>query len=102
MHCRYRIYLGHEIKGTTRTVDVAQATEIVARDFPSGFTTYDAKGRWVGPDGRIVSEPTTVFEILDHEGKASRVRDLAARLKIVFGQDSVLVTGETLPIVDFI
>jgi hypothetical protein len=107
---RFRIYLGHEIrpdkaKFPGESVDVARAAEIVADSYPNGFTMMSALGRWKGPDGRIVAEPSTVFEILAPNAtglESAQVRSLALTLRTEFRQDSVLVTAEPVPVVDFV
>lgn len=97
---RYRVYLGHEIKGGG-SVNVDVAVGIVADRFPDGFTVYNAHGAWKrGAD--TIRERSSVFEILGTQGDATKVRALALALKTAFRQDSVLVTADSLPVVVFV
>src|ERR1041385_7432391 len=43
--------------------------------FPGGFTVEDAKGRWRGPDGKIVSERSKVL-ILYRDGSEQNLRKI--------------------------
>ncbi len=97
---RFRLYLGHNVKGVPNQVDTSAAFRIVADAFPAGFTSYLARGHWQGG-----SELSTVFEIIlrnETGAESYNVRRLAERLRNEFAQESVLMTAEPLPDVEFV
>lgn len=67
---------------------------MVGDSFPDGFTVYDAKGSWRGPDGRTVSEDTIIVEIVASPDDAEEVRYLARWYAWANGQDAVMVMAE--------
>ena len=71
----------------TRFLDV----EVTPR-FPDGLTVYDAQGRWRGPDGRIVREPSKAVLIVTHGGAEDQAKLEAVRAayRRLYDQDSVL------------
>ena len=98
-YIRFRLYLGHNIGAQKNAVDIVKASRIVSDTFP-GFTSYAAAGHWQGN-----VEASTVFEILlpNRTGlETVHVRDVAQRLKVAFSQESVLMTAEPVPMVEFL
>lgn len=71
----------------TRFLDV----EVTPR-FPDGLTVYDAQGRWRGPDGHIVREPSKAVLIVTRGGAEDRAKLEAVRAayRRLYAQDSVL------------
>lgn len=89
---RFRLYLG-----SPHNRD--RAARIVAQRF-EGFTMIAAEGYW-----REQTETTTVFEILTplRDGLEQWNAELTARdLAREFGQESVLLTAEPLPVMQFV
>jgi hypothetical protein len=67
-------------------------SEVLSPAFPRGYTVLDAAGHWRGADGAVVSESSRLV-ILVHGNDAaseSAVRDLVARYRSMFHQESVL------------
>jgi uncharacterized protein DUF3574 len=89
---RHRVYLGSPHVQS-------DAAAIVARSF-DGFTILEGVGYWRGQ-----RELVTVFEILAPNAtglETLKVQDLAQKLARAFGQESVLLTAEPVPVVDFV
>lgn len=108
---RVRLYFGTEVpphnqdryqKRALGAFDRSHLLAVVAREFPAGFTVYNATGQWSGPDGRTIAEDTLVVEVLGDDTIVDRARYLARWHKQANGQDSVLLTVETLSSVEFL
>lgn len=89
---RVRIYLGCENPMNLDAFAVKKtAQNIVSKDFP-GFTMYYGKGVW-----NNMEEAVIIFEILtDDIADVAKAKDVAARLKKYFFQESVLLTVDTV------
>lgn len=87
-----RIYLGCENPMKLDAFAVKKtAQNIVSKDF-SGFTMYYGKGVW-----KNMEEAVIIFEILtDDIADVAKAKDVAARLKKHFLQESVLLTVDTV------
>jgi hypothetical protein len=93
-----RLYFGRSLAGGT-AVDPAAwagflAAEVTPR-FPDGLTVLDGRGQWRAPGaGQVVSEPSTVVEIVAEDSAATRARleAIRAAYRRQFGQDSVGLT----------
>ena len=96
------LFFGRKIKGGGFVTDAEWAkfaAEIVTRNFPDGFTAFDADGQWRNPQtGQTAHDPTKVLLVA-----AKRSADLAGRLQTVidaykarFNQQSVgIVTRDS-------
>jgi hypothetical protein len=67
-------------------------TGVLLRAFPHGYTVLDATGRWRGADGVTVGEASRVVIVVhaDDGTGESTVRDVVARYRSAFRQESVL------------
>jgi len=67
-------------------------TDVLLRAFPRGYTVLDATGRWRGADGATIGEASRVVIIVHADDSASEatVRDVVARYRTTFRQESVL------------
>lgn len=66
--------------------------DVIAHEFPQGFTVLDSHGAWRGEDGRTVHEPGHVV-VLDHADDAASdaaVRRIVERYRTQFRQEAVL------------
>lgn len=70
----------------------AFADTVIAKTFTEGSTLIDARGQWLGQDGKLVSEPSKVLIIVsklnaEHSKQIELVRE---KYKKYFQQESVL------------
>lgn len=67
-------------------------TEVTPR-FREGLTVFDARGQYLGQDGKLVREPSKVLLVLHPDGAEHRARAeaIAAAYKKRFKQESVLI-----------
>lgn len=67
-------------------------TDVLLPAFPRGYTVLDANGRWRGSDGATIGEASRVVVIVhaDDSASESTVRDVVARYRSAFRQESVL------------
>jgi hypothetical protein len=66
--------------------------DVLAPAFPRGYSVLDASGHWRGADGQALAERSRVVIIVhaDDAAAAATVRDVAARYRSLFRQESVL------------
>ena len=90
----FRIYCGLDTKGQLHPEIARQTAERLAlRFFPMGHTLIEAQGRWEGPQGFPVTEPTLIIEVLTStEDEVKKVWELAGAYKEQAFQESVMVT----------
>lgn len=67
-------------------------TDVLLRAFPRGYTVLDATGHWRGADGAMIGEASRVVVIVhaDDSTTEATVRDVVARYRATFRQESVL------------
>lgn len=92
---RDTLYFGRSIPGGGEVDDAAwQAFEAATLlpAFPRGYTVLDADGRWRGDDGATIGEESRLVVIVHADDGTSdaKVREVAARYRSRFRQDSVL------------
>lgn len=99
-----RLYFGRDIPGGGGTVSdsawSAFLREVVTPRFPTGLTVYRAEGQWREDDGRIVSEPSFVLEVIHPSNPAieAALRDIAEDYKRRFRQEAVMrITSPARP-----
>jgi hypothetical protein len=94
------LYFGRDIAGHGMVTDAQWArfaAEVIGRQFPDGFTVFDASGQWRNPaTGAVGSEPTKVVQIalpLSVDPRAG-IAAIAASYKQQYQQLAVgVVTG---------
>ena len=92
---RDTLYMGASIPGGGE-VDVGAwrqfENDTLAPAFPQGYTVIDANGVWRGDDGKVTRETSRVVVIVhvDTPEWAARLRDVTARYRERFQQESVL------------
>jgi len=66
--------------------------DVLAPAFPRGYSVLQASGRWRGADGRALAERSRIVIVVhaDDAAAATAVRDIAARYRALFRQESVL------------
>jgi hypothetical protein len=90
-----RLYFGRDIPGGGRVSDEEWSTflrEVVTPRFPDGLTIVRAEGQWRDGQGRIITEPSTVVELM-HPASAqadAAVEAIAAEYKRRFRQEAVM------------
>ncbi len=90
-----QLFFGRNIPGRAPLTDVEWsefAAEVVSREFPDGFTTLDAEGRWRdAQSGTIIREPTKVLWVAIDPGSSpgSRLDSVMAAYRQRFNQVSV-------------
>lgn len=76
------------------TLTPAEVDAFLAREAGprlQGWTLLEARGRWTGPDGGVVDEPTSVLLLLHPPGSNEAALEAIRRAYVrEFGQDSVL------------
>ena len=92
---RDTLYFGRSIPGGGEVdADAWRQFEadVLLRAFPRGYTVVDATGRWRGADGATIGEASRVVIIVHADDSASEatVRDVVARYRATFRQESVL------------
>ena len=93
-------YFGRAIKGRQPLTDrewTTFAAEILSRNFPEGFTSYDGDGQWRNPrTGQIVRERSKIVmaAVLDDGSLGARVDAVSRAYRERFHQESVGVTTE--------
>lgn len=92
---RDTLYLGRSIPGGGEVDAEAWRqfeADVLLGAFPRGYTVLDATGRWRGADGALVGEASRVVIIVHADDSASEatVRDVVARYRSTFRQESVL------------
>lgn len=58
-----------------------------------GFTMVRGEGGWIDPSGRTVTEPCIVFTV--HTDAAQDYRATARELRLIFRQDTVMLTVQS-------
>ncbi len=96
----YRIFCGQAMENGAREVSPQEwerfCDEVVAPEFPDGFTVCDASGRWL-QEGKIpVREKTKILLILAPGDNRTReaIDRIAARYRERFRQESVLIVRQ--------
>lgn len=92
---RDTLYFGRSIPGGGEVDDAAWRafeTATLLPAFPQGYTVLDANGRWRGDDGVTIGEASRVVVIVhaDDSTRDAAVRDVTARYRTQFRQESVL------------
>ncbi|MGN6520144.1 MAG: DUF3574 domain-containing protein [Dokdonella sp.] len=66
--------------------------EVLAHAFPRGYTTFDARGHWLGHDGVAVSEASRVLVVVHDRSPSSdaALRAVVAAYRERFRQEAVL------------
>ena len=90
-----RLFFGRAIPGGGEVDDAAWRafeTATLLPAFPQGYTVLDANGRWRGDDGVTIGEASRVVVIVhaDDSTRDAAVRDVTARYRTQFRQESVL------------
>jgi hypothetical protein len=67
-------------------------SDTLAPAFPRGYTVIDANGVWRDADGHTTNETSRIVVIVhaDTDGAAAALRDVVARYRDRFNQESVL------------
>jgi hypothetical protein len=92
---RDTLYFGRAIPGGGEVDETAWQrfdADVLARAFPRGYTTLDARGHWLGRDGAPVSEASRVVVVV-HAGDAASeaaLRSVVDAYRGRFHQESVL------------
>lgn len=90
-----RLYFGRDIPGGGRVSDEEWSTflrEVVTPRFPDGLTVVRAEGQWRDAQGRVVTEPSAMVELM-HPASAeadAAVEAIAAEYKRRFRQEAVM------------
>lgn len=99
-----RLYFGRDIPGgggmVTDSAWGAFLREVVTPRFPNGLTIYRAEGQWREDDGRIVSEPSFVLEVVHAANPTvdARLGEIAEDYKRRFRQEAVMrITSPARP-----
>lgn len=92
---RDTLYFGRAIPGGGEVDEAAWQRfdrEVLARAFPRGYTTLDARGHWRGDDGAPVSEASRVVIVVHDGGSASEaaLHGVVDAYRERFHQESVL------------
>jgi hypothetical protein len=92
---RDTLYFGRSIPGGGEVDDAAWRAfeaDVLAPAFPDGYTVLDASGHWRDAAGAAVAEASRVVLIVHADDGATeqRVRDVVARYRARFRQESVL------------
>src|SRR5678815_4011826 len=90
---RTELFLGRGLPdgGTLSPADVDAFLAREAGPRLQGWTLLEARGRWTGPDGGVVDEPTSVLLLLHPPGSnESGLEEIRRAYVREFGQDSVL------------
>lgn len=93
-------YFGRAIKGRQALTDsewTTFAAEVLSRNFPDGFTSYDGDGQWLSlKTGMIVRERSKIViaAVQGDAALAARIRAVSDAYKNRFHQESVGVTTE--------
>jgi hypothetical protein len=79
---RAELFFGRDIRGRKPLSDAEWsdfAAQVIARQFPDGFTAFDGEGRWRNPTtGETLREPTKIVIIA-----ADPSPDLSRKLSVV-------------------
>ena len=92
---RDTLYFGRAIRGGGEVDDSAwkrfEETVLIPA-FPRGYSVLDATGHWRGADGLALTEPSRIVVIVhaDDAATAATLRDVVARYRTLFHQESVL------------
>ncbi|WP_395679206.1 DUF3574 domain-containing protein [Dokdonella sp.] len=92
---RDALYFGRAIPGGGEVDEAAWQrfeSDVLGPAFPRGYTVLDAHGHWRGADGTTIGEANRVVILVhaDDSVTESRVREVAARYRTIFRQESVL------------
>jgi len=92
---RDALYFGRAIPGGGEVDEAAWQrfeSEVFGPAFPHGYTVLDAHGRWRGADGTTIGESSRVVLVVHADDSASdaALRDVVARYRTMFRQESVL------------
>ena len=91
-HLKYTLYIGLNASDTGKqiypTEEAKQRFNLIANEFVSGYTLYDADGFWK-EDGKIYTEHTFVCVIVDADPET--VRNLMNAVLKDFRQSSILI-----------
>ncbi|MGP2518074.1 DUF3574 domain-containing protein [Yersinia sp. 2545 StPb PI] len=72
----------------------------VTSRFNEGLTVIDAKGQWLGNDGKVAKESSKALVLIHKDGKEDAIEALRSRYKQQFSQESVMRVDTTV-CVDF-
>lgn len=93
----YQIFCGQSFDAGRQTIPASEwekfCDEVVAREFPNGFTICDADGRWLH-EGKIpVREKNKILLIVTSEDEKSSaaIHRITEQFRIRFQQESVLL-----------
>jgi len=89
------LYFGRSIPGGGEVDEAAWQRfehEVLSPAFPRGYTVLGAHGRWQDAGGTTIGEDSRVVVLVhgDDLASAKAVREVAARYKTMFRQESVL------------
>ncbi len=92
---RDTLYFGRAIPGGGEVDEAAWQrfdADVLARAFPRGYTTLDARGHWHGDDGVPVSEASRVVIVVHDRDATSEaaLRTVVEAYRTRFRQESVL------------
>lgn len=90
---QYEVYIGYGDRPCAPLSFVHLESFALGLGLP-GFTSFDARGVWVSPEGDTVSEPSRVFRFLlpDTPADPWSIKAFAAEAKKVLDQQVILVT----------
>lgn len=62
----------------------------VTSRFKDGLTVIEAKGQWLGNDGKVAKESSRALVLIHNDDKESAIETLRSRYKQQFAQESVM------------
>jgi hypothetical protein len=92
---RDALYFGRSMPGGGEVDETAWQRferDVLSQAFAHGYTVLDARGRWRDAAGAMIGEDSRVVVLVhtDDLASANAVRDVVARYKTMFRQESVL------------
>lgn len=99
----YTVGQGFDRHGTPLSNQDALRTSVLkdAVSLFGGFTTREVKGGWINASKDLVLEPSLEISVVT-DVDTSTLELFAITLRVVFDQESVLMTVEALQLVEFI
>ncbi len=100
----YRLFCGQSFDNGTKEVTPEEwerfCDEVVAPEFPDGFTVCDASGRWLQEGEIPVREKTKILLIFAPDSRQTRdaVERIATRYRARFQQESVLIVRQDVEV----
>jgi hypothetical protein len=90
-----RLFFGRAIPGGGDVTEAQWNTflaEVVTPRFPDGYTVWRGAGSWKGDDGKVVSEQSSVLEIVHGPDPKidTKLDEIARAYRQQFNQDAVM------------